>query len=133
MDPNSGLPVCILGTQFSCLSNGSTALDLTASPVDGTWRVGWGLATGACEPALPTEGEPLESGLRAEVSWEGLCGLVDISEGCWASPMPWLSRHSRLPPGLNLGCLSPWLGRVLFLESLRFVPPAAGPCSHALA
>lgn len=27
----------------------------------------------------------LKSGLRVEVSWEGLFGLVDISEGCWAS------------------------------------------------
>lgn len=41
----------------------------------------------------------LKSGLGVEVSWEGLFGLVDISEGCWASLVSWLSRHSRLPPG----------------------------------
>lgn len=41
----------------------------------------------------------MESGLGAEVAWEGLFGLVDISKRCWASLVPWLSRHSRLPPG----------------------------------
>lgn len=53
----------------------------------------------ACESPLPTGGQLLEVRARAELSWEGLFVLVDISEGCWASLVLWLSRHSRLPPG----------------------------------
>lgn len=49
----------------------------------------------------------LKSGLGAELSWEGLFGLVDISEGCWASLVLWLSRRSRLSPGTKFRV--PWI------------------------
>lgn len=40
------------------------------------------------EPPLPLEGDSLKAGRGAEVSWEGLLALVDISSRCWASLVP---------------------------------------------
>lgn len=95
------LTTASLGTQCSCLSNGYPTLTSTASWAGSAWRVGLGI--GSWRVCISPPGlEALKSGLGAEVSREGLFGLVDISEGCWASLVLWLSRHSRLPPGTKI-------------------------------
>ena len=60
------------------------------------------------------------------VSWEGLFGLVDVSEGCGPHWCSGRADTAVSPQGLKLGFLGSWLGLLLSLERLHFVPPAAG-------
>ena len=114
LDPASRLPMFIL--PHHCLSWDSVFLPVKwVSYTDLDHLLGrQRLESGAGDWKLACVSQPsrlsvssLKSGLGAEVSREGLFGLVDISEGCWASLVLWLSRHSRLPPGTKIRI--PWL------------------------
>lgn len=105
LDPHSGRPgpFCLatasLGTRLFCPSFGHATLALTTSRVDSACQAEPGAGAGRVSHPSRRGASSLKSGLGAELSWEGLFVLVDISEGCWASLVLWLSRHSRLPPG----------------------------------